>query len=69
MNITKEYDSNSGIVILTVYCERLPVEKHTIIASALADGTVDIDVEIARLTAAAEKRLAVHNVVTGMING
>jgi hypothetical protein len=69
MNITKEYDSAKGIVILTVYCDPLPVEKHTIVASALADGTVDLDVEIAKLTASAEEKLNVHNIVTGMIDG
>ena len=69
MNITKEYDSNKGIVILTVYCDPLPTEKHTIIASALANGSVDLDTEIARLTAEAQERLNIHNVVMGMIDG
>ena len=67
MNITKEYDSNKGIVILTVYCDPLPTEKHVIIASSLADGSVDLDAEIAKLTAAMEEKLNVHNIVMGMI--
>lgn len=69
MNITKEYDSDRGIVILTVYCDPLPTTKHTIIASALANGTVDLDAEIARLTKEANEQLNTHNIVMGIING
>lgn len=66
MNI--EYDIARGVVVLTVENPPLPTTKHTIVASALADGTVVLADEIARLTAEAEAKLAAHNIVLGMLD-
>lgn len=68
MNITKEYLPDQGIVVLTVECHPLPTTRHTIIASALANGTISLGAEIARLTNEANERLNTHNIVMGIIN-
>lgn len=69
MNISKEYLVDQGVVVLTIENPPLPTTKHTIVAAALADGTVVLQDEIDRLTAEAEKALAVHNTVMGLVNG
>ena len=67
MNITQEYDAEQGIVVLTVEAPPLATTKHTIIASALADGSVVLQDEIDRLTAEAEEKLAIHFAVLEMM--
>lgn len=67
MMIYQQYDVDRGIVILTVECPPLPTTIHTISASALADGRVDLETEKARLTAEAEEKLRVHEVVSRMM--
>ena len=69
MQITKEYDVERGIVVLTVENPPLPTTKHTIIASALVDGTVNLQDEIDRLTEDAVEQRAVYDAVKDMIDG
>lgn len=67
MRITKDYDVARGVVVLTVENPPLPTTKHTIIAKSIADGLVDLDEEILRLTEDAEDALRVHGAVMDML--
>ena len=68
MRITKDYDVANGVVILTLENPPLPTTRHTIVASALADGTVSLEGEIERLTELANGQLAAHLAVVEMLN-
>ena len=67
VKISKEYIVEQGIVVLTVECPPLPTTKHTIIASALADGSVDLINEMQRLTDEANTKLAQHQAVLNLM--
>ena len=67
VKVLKDYDAELGIVILTVESPPLATTKHTILASALVDGSIVLEDEIDRLTAEANEKLAIHEAVLGMI--
>lgn len=68
MNISKEYDMERGVVVVTVENPPLPTTKHTIVVTALGDGSVDLNVEITRLRAEAMEKLRIHHLVVEMMN-
>ena len=69
MRISKEYKADQGIVVITVENPPLATTRHTIVASALADGSVVLQSEIDKLTAKANADLANHIAVLELING
>ena len=67
MIITKEYLPEKGVVVITVENPPLATTKHTIMAQALADGKVDLNQEIVKLTEKANEQLRVHNAMMNLI--
>jgi hypothetical protein len=65
--ITQEYKAEMGVIVLTVTCPPLATTKHTVIASAIADGSVDLEALKDTLTAEVEEKLRVHKAMLEML--